>query len=136
MKLLVAVAITTIGTLVTPPIERSESGSQCPVPPPPPPCPRSYAPVFTFHVTLEPNVAKVTYEASWDAPPEYGWLSDNDMPVNQAPIYQGAPVMWTYARTPDAQRQFGFFSLWRQDGTRCDIRFDFDVPGTGRRPRP
>jgi hypothetical protein len=58
------------------------------------------------------------------------------MPLNQAPIYQGTPITWTYARKLHAQPQFGFFSLWRQDGTRCDIRFDFDVPANGRRPRP
>jgi len=92
--------------------------------------------VFTFHVRVEPNVVNVTYEASWDAPPEFGWLSDNAIPLNQALIYQGTPVTWTYARTPDPQPQFGFFSLWRGDGTRCDIRVDFDVPGTGRRARP
>jgi hypothetical protein len=45
------------------------------------------APVLTVHVTVEPKVVKVTYEASWDAPPDFGWLSDNDMPLNQCPIY-------------------------------------------------
>jgi hypothetical protein len=136
MKLVAAVAVAALATLVVAESEHAPDRAQCLKPSPPPPCPQSYAPVFTFHLRVEPNVVNVTYEASWDAPPEFGWLSDNAIPLNQALIYQGTPVTWTYARTPDAQPQFGFFSLWRQDGTRCDIRFDFDVPGTGRRPRP
>jgi hypothetical protein len=127
MKLLAAAAITAIGPLVMPQSERPEYRPHCPISSPPPPCPPSYAPVFTFRVTIEPNVVNATYEASWIAPPEYGWLSDNAIPVNQELIYQGTPVTWTYARTPEAQQQFGYFSLWREDGT---------VPGTGRRPRP
>jgi hypothetical protein len=134
MKLLAAVAITAIGTLVM--AERPDDHPHCPTSSPLPPCPRSYDPVFTVHVTLEPDVVKATYEASWVAPPEYGWLSDNAIPLNQAPLYPDSPVTWTYARTPEAQRQFAFFSLWREDGTRCDSRFDFELPGTGRRPRP
>jgi hypothetical protein len=135
MKLLAAVAITAIGTLTMAQSERPEYSPECPMSSPLPPCPRSYAPVFTVHVTVEPKLVKVTYEASWDAPPDFGWLSDNDMPLNQSPIYQGTPVSWTYPRTPETRAQFGFFSLWREDGTRCDIRFDFDLPGVGRRPR-
>jgi hypothetical protein len=119
-----------MGALVVEATEREQAAVWVP-----PPCEDSYGNVFSVHLAVDSENVVATYTAEWDGEPAFGWVSDNAIPVNQGPIYQGSPVSWTYPRVTETQRQFGFLSLSRQDGTRCEVRIDFDVPGLGRRPR-
>ena len=105
----------------------------CPTPDPnqipnPPACLKSYGASLRAEAVVGPSTVTVTYSGSWLTPPIEGWLSDHAIPLNQSSLQMGETVTWIYPRTECAQTGFGFLSLVRDDGTRCDVVAVFEVP--------
>ena len=100
----------------------------CPPPPNPPACFKSYGASLEVETVLAPSTLTATYRGDWLQPPATGWLSDNAIPLNQALMLPGVPITWVYERTAITGCQFGYLSLWRDDGTRCDVAAVFEIP--------
>lgn len=49
--------------------------------------------------------------------------------VLRAFVAVGETVTWAYPRAGVDWPNFGFLTVWRDDGTYCDLRTDFVVPG-------
>jgi len=118
-------------TLPTP--EPEPTPTPCPTPDPnqipnPPACLRSYGASLHAEAVVAPSTVTVTYSGAWLTPPIEGWLSDHAIPLNQSSLQMGETVTWIYPRTQCPQTGFGFLSLVRDDGTRCDVVAVFEVP--------
>jgi len=102
--------------------------TSCPPPPDPPPCSKSYGASLEVQTVLTPSTLTAIFSGNWVQPPATGWLSDNAIPLNQWLMLPGVPITWVYERTAETGCQFGYLSLLRPDGTRCDVAAPFEIP--------